>query len=248
MRAGLFGNDACTNQRDEEEMSLQVVFETFERRQLRKEGNRGMVIFRKKLLLIFLFFLSGVFLLSREGWSAEAGKEEIKSYVPLKLYFSRAYDASSGEGVLSGDGAVYFINDDSDAPYSRDPGRKVVRVTNPTPEQWKKLYDICEAANIWGLGEISEFLPEENYEFVNVGTYWEIILEYPGRRLNVEGNEIFVPEHIDVPGSLSQYGVKTIIAKNLIVAKEYPKLQEIFCYLYELAAPPNRHCNMLHDD
>ena len=203
----------------------------------------------KRYLVLSLIFCAVLAGMPGAGYCAEEPRGEIPgSCIPLKLYFYQGYDAGSVEGVLSGDGAIYLIRDDSYAPYSRDPGRRVVKVTVPTPEQWKKLYDLCEMANIWGLGEMSEFLPEEDYELTNVGIVWKLNLEYSGRNLDVEGEEIFVPQHVDVPGSLPQYGKKTIIAQNLIVAKEYPKLQEIFRYLYELAAPPNYSYNMLNED
>jgi uncharacterized GH25 family protein len=59
-------------------------------------------------VLIFCCFMIDVSVAHK--FFAEATEKKTPSgRVPLKLYFAHGYDASGSEGVLSGDGAIYFI-------------------------------------------------------------------------------------------------------------------------------------------
>ena len=176
----------------------------------------------------------------------------LDKYVPLKLYFMQAYDSHLGEGILSGDGLIYLFYDNNGVSYWEDsaPGPRlgVVKGTALTPEQWKGLYDLCESTDIWGLGEgTGEFLPEISYTYAD-GFSWRLVVEYPGKHLDVEGRRIWVFNEADMIGCVSQNGNEVLIAENLVIAREYPKLQEIFRYLYELAVPETYLYHLLGED
>jgi len=170
------------------------------------------------------------------AWGGD-DKTELESYVPLRLHFmhenSHFFDIT---GTLSSEGKIHIV-------VYRD--RRSVReesIIKPTDEEWKEFFNAVERANIWGLGEEEEVLPRDMYSYLpsQLLVFWKFEVEYLDRILNIRGLSAGVDASVDVRGgnrlitSDHRRARRVIISRNLLIANEIEKIQEIFFAIQKL--------------
>lgn len=196
---------------------------------------------RRKMLLSILVFITGM-LVSVE--KTQAG-DILPNYVPLQMSFTY-YGSPVRWGSLSADLAIYVFQPKYRPEESGDScGIKGPELFIPTPEDWKAFYEVCISADIWDLGKESRAISEDIVHTPMHSHYWLLSVNYPDRKLEIEGEEKYVDIDIaramGLPGrDQEDDGIRFLISDKIEIVMKYEKVQAVWDALGEFLIKGNK--------